>query len=65
MHASKHFRIRMDFPGWVARMATPDVHVCAIRALQLAATVAVAGYFAIEADGSFMLDTLLVEAGLE
>ena len=62
VRASAHFRIRMDFPTWVARMGTPEVQVRAIRALQLAATAEVAAYFAIEADGSFMLDTVLLEA---
>ncbi len=54
-------RLRMDFVDWVARMRTPALHVEAIRALQTAASAEVAGYFALEADGSFTLDTLLIE----
>ena len=51
----------MDFPVWIARMRTPPLHAEAIRALQLAASAEVAGHFAIEPDGSFLLDTLLME----
>jgi hypothetical protein len=42
-------------------MRTPPLHAEAIRALQLAASAEVAGHFAIEPDGSFLLDTLLME----
>jgi ubiquinone/menaquinone biosynthesis C-methylase UbiE len=60
--ATRTWRIRMDFPVWVARMRTPEVNQAAIRALQEAASAEVREHFAIEADGSFLLDTLMIEA---
>jgi ubiquinone/menaquinone biosynthesis C-methylase UbiE len=59
--ATRAWRLRMDFPSWIARMHTPDANRDAIRALQEAASNTVRGHFAIEPDGSFMLDTLMVE----
>jgi len=55
-------RIRMDFADWTRRMRTPPTQAAAIRALQEAASHEVRGGFAIEADGSFQLDVLLIEA---
>ena len=52
----------MDFPVWIARMRTPEDQVKAIRALQNAASAETKAHFAIEADGSFMLDVLMIEA---
>jgi hypothetical protein len=52
----------MDFPTWTARMRTPEANVRAIRALQEAAGAEVRRHFAIEPDGSFMLDVLMIEA---
>ncbi len=52
----------MDFPVWIARMRTPEENVKAIRALQNAASVETKTHFAIEPDGSFMLDVLMIEA---
>lgn len=57
------FRVRMAFPDWVRRSRTPDSHVRAIRSLQALAGREVAGAFALEPDGSFTLDTLLLCAG--
>ncbi len=54
-------RLRLEFAGWVARMDTPALHVAAIRSLQAGASEAVRRHLALEADGSFMLDTLAVE----
>lgn len=62
VRATEARRLRMDFPAWIARMRTPEAHVAAIRALQRAASAEVAHHFAIEEDGSFMLDTVLIEA---
>lgn len=56
------WRLRMDFPVWTARMRTPDENVRAIRILQSAASVETKSYFAIEDDGSFLLDVMLIEA---
>lgn len=55
-------RLRMDFPAWIARMRTPDTNVAAIRALQAGASAEVREHFSIEADGSFQLGTIFVEA---
>jgi len=55
-------RLRMEFASWIARMQTPPVRSAAIRSLQECASSPVADHFAIEADGSFMLDTLALEA---
>ncbi|MCJ2089341.1 class I SAM-dependent methyltransferase [Methylobacterium sp. E-005] len=55
-------RPRMEFTSWIARMRTPPTHVAAIRALQAAAAAEVVGHFRIEPDGSFLLDSALIEA---
>jgi SAM-dependent methyltransferase len=55
-------RPRMEFASWIARMRTPEVNVAAIRALQSTAPVEVTEHFSIEADGSFLLDSVLIEA---
>jgi SAM-dependent methyltransferase len=54
-------RLRIDYPAWVERMRTPQSHRAAIRSLQRGASTETAKYFAIEADGSFTLDTLQIE----
>ncbi|MHB8252457.1 MAG: class I SAM-dependent methyltransferase [Acidiferrobacter sp.] len=56
------FRLRLEFTPWVDRMKTPQSHVTAIRSLQLRAGSDVGGYFAIEDDGSFTVDTVLITA---
>jgi ubiquinone/menaquinone biosynthesis C-methylase UbiE len=56
------YRLRLEFASWIARMRTPDVHVAAIRSLQARAAAEVRDYFAIEADGSFTVDTVLIAA---
>lgn len=58
---SRTWRLRMDFSVWTARMRTPELHVRAIRALQEAAAAEIRAHFAIEPDGSFMLDVMMVE----
>lgn len=60
--AMVHARLRMDFAEWIARQRTPPAQAAAIRAVQALAPAEVADHFAIEADGSFMLDTVLIEA---
>jgi ubiquinone/menaquinone biosynthesis C-methylase UbiE len=62
LRATQHRRLRMDYPAWVERMRTPETHRVAIRSLQQQASRETAGYYEIEADGSFTLDTLQVEA---
>ena len=61
LRACQTWRLRMDFPVWIARMRTPEHNARAIRALQQAASAEVEAHFAIEGDGSFMLDILMIE----
>ncbi len=56
------FRVRLDFASWVARMCTPPAQVAAIRALQDAMADSVRRHFAVEPDGSFMIDVALFVA---
>lgn len=51
------WRVRLDFAAWIKRMATPEVQVRAIRALQAQMADDVVRHFEIEADGSFTIDT--------
>ncbi len=60
--APKRHRIRLDYASWIARMQTPPVLADAIRALMEQMPDTVREHFAIEADGSFMLDTMSVVA---
>jgi ubiquinone/menaquinone biosynthesis C-methylase UbiE len=60
--ATKARRLRLDFATWIARMQTPSLQTDAIRALQAGASAPVAAYFELEADGSFVIDTLAIEA---
>jgi SAM-dependent methyltransferase len=61
LQAGRTWRLRIDFSTWTARMRTPEDNVRAIRALQTAAAAETRAYFAIEADGSFLLDVLMLE----
>ncbi len=56
------WRLRMDFPIWTARMRTPEENVRMIRTLQNVASAETKAHFAIEPDGSFLLDVLMIEA---
>lgn len=55
-------KVRMEFDVWTARTKTPSVHVAALTALQAGASEAVRSHFAIGPDGSFDLDTTVIEA---
>jgi ubiquinone/menaquinone biosynthesis C-methylase UbiE len=55
-------RVRLDYASWIARMQTPKVQADAIQALMAQMPDAVRAHFAIEPDGSFMLDTASVVA---
>ncbi len=55
------WRLRMDFPVWTARMATPEPLQRAIRDLQHAASAETAAYFAIEPDGSFEIEVAMID----
>jgi len=61
--APKLRRIRIEFASWVARMATPASQAQAIRALQSTMPRDVTDYFELEADGSFTIDAMTIEAG--
>jgi SAM-dependent methyltransferase len=54
-------RLRMDYGSWVERMRTDAVHRAAIRSLQRQAAREIVDHFEIEADGSFLLDTVQIE----
>jgi ubiquinone/menaquinone biosynthesis C-methylase UbiE len=60
--AATERRLRLDFASWVERMGTPEIHRQAIRSLQSRMPAEVLSHFAIEADGSFTLDTMTLEA---
>lgn len=62
VRGTETFRVPMDFPAWVARMQTPPANVAALRSLQLGAGADVVEYFAIGPDGSFTIDSALIEA---
>jgi SAM-dependent methyltransferase len=55
-------RLPLAFGPWVERMGTPDLHVRAIRSLQSLMSAEVTDHFEIQADGSFTLDTMTLEA---
>lgn len=59
--AARTWRLRMEFATWTARMRTPDENARAIRLLQDAASAETRRHFAIEDDGSFLLDVALFE----
>ena len=65
MAACRTWRLRMEFANWTARMRTPETNAQAIRALQVAASEETRTHFAIEGDGSFLLDVLMVEAAAD
>ncbi|WP_182084170.1 class I SAM-dependent methyltransferase [Aureimonas sp. ME7] len=58
----RSWRLPMEFASWTARIGTPPAMASAVRALQDAASGAVREHFAIEADGSFLLDVAWFEA---
>ncbi|WP_276643252.1 class I SAM-dependent methyltransferase [Siccibacter turicensis] len=55
-------RLMLEFSSWVTRMRTPTVMVEAIRAYQQSASDEVKRYFALQEDGSFSPDTIMIEA---
>lgn len=57
-------RLHLDFTTWIgiARMRTSELHAAAIRSLQRQASQDVVRHFAIEADGTFSVDTVALEA---
>jgi len=62
VEAVRRHQIRMEFAAWIERMRTPPALARAVRALQDAAAPEVRTHFAIEADGSFQLDVMMLQA---
>jgi SAM-dependent methyltransferase len=60
--AAERRRLHLDFKSWIARMQTPPVQAEAILALMKVMPEAVRTHFALESDGSFMLDTAGIAA---
>lgn len=60
--AVQRHQLRMHFQTWIERMQTPEPLAAAIRALQSAASQDVRDHFAIEPDGSFMIEVLTTQA---
>lgn len=58
----ERWRMPLEFDAWVARMRTPQPRVVAIRSIWESAPDEVKQYFAVQADGSFELDVLMIEA---
>jgi ubiquinone/menaquinone biosynthesis C-methylase UbiE len=61
--AQSTWKLSLDFNAWVARMKTPTGYVDAIRSLLHNAPREVRDYFQVADDGSFTLDSIMVEAG--
>lgn len=55
-------KLPLEFSSWVARMRTPEVLADAIRVYQQSASTEVKTYFALQNDGSFTCDTIMIEA---
>lgn len=53
--------LRLEFASWVARTGTPETHVAAIRSLQRGWPREVARRFALEADGTFTVESGTIE----
>lgn len=54
-------RLRMEFKSWVARIGTPEPLCAAVQIVQDKASPEVKAHFAIEPDGSFLLDMAMFE----
>ena len=62
LKGARTWRLHLEFESWIARMRTPEVFTAAIRALQKGAPKEVKDHFAIKEDGSFTIDTMMLEA---
>jgi ubiquinone/menaquinone biosynthesis C-methylase UbiE len=60
--AQSAWKLPLDFNPWVGRMKTPTLYVEAIRSLLRNAPGEVVDYFQVAEDGSFTLDTIMIEA---
>jgi ubiquinone/menaquinone biosynthesis C-methylase UbiE len=61
LKGARTWRLHLEFESWIARMRTPEVFTSAIRALQAGAPKEVRDHFAIKDDGSFTIDTMMLE----
>lgn len=59
--AIRTWRLDLEFESWIARMRTPAVFVAAIKALQAAAPDDVRRHFSFRENGSFTIDTMMIE----
>lgn len=55
-------KLPLEFSSWVARMRTPEALVDAIRIYQQSASTEVRTYFALQNDGFFTSDIIMVDA---
>lgn len=55
-------RLELEYASWVERMRTPVPLRDAIRLYQQSASEEIKAYFALQEDGSFTSDTIMVEA---
>lgn len=60
--APQTYRLPIAFESWMERIGTPDAHRPALASLQAGAAPEVKEHFAIQPDGSFRLDTMLILA---
>jgi ubiquinone/menaquinone biosynthesis C-methylase UbiE len=61
-HVEARWRLPIDFDTWVERMRTPDERVVAIRSMWAHAPDEVRAYYAVQPDGSFEHDAVLIDA---
>ncbi|AHK20120.1 SAM-dependent methyltransferase [Yersinia similis] len=55
-------RLHLEFNSWIVRIRTPIHFATAIRELQKLASDGVINYYAIQADGSFTSDIMMIVA---
>jgi ubiquinone/menaquinone biosynthesis C-methylase UbiE len=60
--AQSAWKLPLDFNAWVGRMKTPVLYIDAIRSLLRNAPGEVLDYFQVAEDGSFTLDSIMMEA---
>ncbi len=65
LQSVRSWKLRLEFASWIARMQTPEVFVAAIRALQSGAPREVRDHFAVADDGSFTIDTMMMETAAD
>jgi ubiquinone/menaquinone biosynthesis C-methylase UbiE len=59
---TSRWRLPLEFDAWVTRMRTPAERVVAIKSMWNNAPDEVRKYFAVQQDGSFELDAMMIEA---